>query len=99
MLLRAMNQWRAGLCAGSTKLAFTFNSAITEPEAIADLPSGLGDIALTTRPGPTNLASNKTYSYAPVAISAVAIAYWIDKPGNGQPVMNLRLAPGSWPSS
>ena len=29
-----------------------FNAAITEPEAIADLPSGLGDIALTTRPGP-----------------------------------------------
>ena len=52
MLLRAMNQWRAGLCTGSNPIALTFNAAITEPEAIADLPSGLGDIALTTRPGP-----------------------------------------------
>jgi len=91
MLLRAMNQWRAGLCAGANPLAFTFNAAITEPEAIADLPSGLGDIALTTRPSATKLASNKTYTYAPVAISSVAIAYWIDNPHNGQPVRNLKL--------
>jgi hypothetical protein len=93
MLLRAMNQWRAGLCAGSNPIAFTFNAAITEPEAIADLPSGLGDIALTTRPATTKLATNKTYTYAPVAISSVAIAYWVDNPLNGQPVRNLKLDP------
>jgi hypothetical protein len=93
MLLRAMNQWRAGLCAAPSPMAFTFNAAITEPSAIADLPSGLGDIALTTRPGPAHLNSNKTYTYAPIAISSVAVAYWIDKPGNGQPVRNLKLNP------
>ena len=93
MLLRAMNQWRAGLCTGSNPLALTFNAALTEPEAIADLPSGLGDIALTTRPGPAHVASNKTYTYAPVAISSVAIAYWVDNPGNGQPVRSLKLDP------
>ncbi len=93
MLLRAMNQWRAGLCAGSSKLALTFNSALTEPEAIQDLPSGLGDIALTTRPSPTKLVSNKTYTYAPIAISAVAIAYWVDNPNTGKPVQSLKLDP------
>ncbi len=93
MLLRAMNQWRAGLCTGSNPLALTFNAALTEPEAIADLPSGLGDIALTTRPGPGHVASNKTYTFAPVAISSVAIAYWVDNPNNGQPVRNLKLDP------
>jgi hypothetical protein len=93
MLLRAMDQWRAGLCAGTNPLALTFNSAITEPEAIADLPSGLGDIALTTRPSPSKLVTNKTYVYAPVAISSVAIAYWVDRPSNGQPVRNLALDP------
>jgi len=93
MLLRAMNQWRAGLCTGASPIALTFNAAITEPEAIADLPSGLGDIALTTRPGPANLDSNKTYAYAPVAISSVAIAYWIDNPVTGQPVRRLKLDP------
>ena len=93
MLLRAMDQWRAGLCASSSPLALTFNSAITEPEAIADLPSGLGDIALTTRPSATKLASSKTYTYAPVAISAVAVAYWVDNPVTGQPVRSLTLDP------
>src|SRR6266851_3572818 len=91
MLLRAMNQWRAGLCASANPLAITFNSAITEPEAIADLPSGLGDIALTTRPSSTKLVTNKTYTYAPVAISSVAVAYWVDNPVTGEPVRNLRL--------
>jgi hypothetical protein len=91
MLLRAMNQWRAGLCASADPLAITFNSAITEPEAIADLPSGLGDIALTTRPSPTKLVTNKTYTYAPVAISSVAVAYWVDNPVTGQAVRNLTL--------
>ena len=93
MLLRAMNQWRAGLCGVSNPMALTFNAAITEPEAIADLPSGLGDIALTTRPSPAHINSNKTYTYAPIAISSVAIAYWVDNPINGQPVRNLKLNP------
>lgn len=93
MLLRAMNQWRAGLCASSSPLALTFNSALTEPEAIQDLPSGLGDIALTTRPSPTKIVSSKTYTYAPVAISSVAIAYWVDNPNTGKPVRSLKLDP------
>jgi ABC-type phosphate transport system substrate-binding protein len=93
MLLGAMDQWRAGLCASSSPLTLTFNSAITEPEAIADLPSGLADIALTTRPSSTKLVTNKTYTYAPVAISAVAVAYWVDNPVTGHPVRSLRLDP------
>ena len=93
MLLRAMDQWRAGLCASSSPLAITFNAAMTEPEAIADLPSGLGDIALTTRPSATKLATTKSYTYAPVAVSAVAIAYWIDNPVTGNPVRSLKLDP------
>jgi hypothetical protein len=93
MLLRAMNQWRAGLCTGSNPIALTFNAAITEPEAIADLPTGLADIALTTRPGPVHLNSNKTYAYAPIAISAVSIAYWVDNPTTGQPVRRIKLDP------
>ena len=93
MLARAMDQWRAGLCSSASPLAITYNSAITEPEAIADLPSGLGDVALTTRPGPATVAPGKTYAYAPIAISAVAIAYWVDNPRTGRPVTSLRLDP------
>jgi hypothetical protein len=92
MLGRAMAQWQALLCTGAHPLSIIYNSAITEPEAIQDLPSGLGNVALTTRPGPMK-EGGKTYTYAPVAISAVAIAYWVDNPVTGEPVQTLRLDP------
>jgi hypothetical protein len=93
MLAEAMNQWVAKLCASSDPITITYNSSLTEPEAITDVPLGLGDIALTTRPGPANPGGSKTYTYAPVAISAVSIAYWIDNPTTGQPVTTLKLDP------
>ena len=93
MLGRAMDQWLAALCAGTNPETITYNSAITEPEAITDVPLGLGDIALTTKPGPDTVAGKRTYTYAPVAISAVSIAYWIDNPVTGEPVTTLKLDP------
>ena len=90
MLDRAIEQWIAALCAQPNPLTITYNPAITEPEAIQDLPLGLGDIALTSRPGPTQLGG-RHYAYAPLAISAVSIAYWVDNPVTGQPVTTLRL--------
>ena len=92
MLDRAMEQWLAALCGQRDPLTITYNPAITEPEAVADLPTGLGDVALTSRPGPTVIGS-RHYAYAPVAISAVSIAYWVDNPVTGQPVTTLRLDP------
>ncbi len=93
MLARAMDQWRAALCASAAPLSITYNSALTEPEAIADVPTGLGDVALTTRPAPSRTIGGKTYTYAPVAVSAVAIAYWVDNPVTGRPVTDLKLDP------
>lgn len=93
MLARAMDQWLAAMCASANPLTVTYNSAITEPEAIADVPLGLGDIALTTRPGPANIGGKRTYTYAPVAISAISIAYWVDNPATGEPVTTLKLDP------
>jgi len=91
MLSRAMDQWRAGLCTGSSPLAISYDSAITEPAAITAVQGGLGDIALTTRPGPD--LPGRHYVYAPVAVSAVSVAYWVDDPVTGRPVRNLRLSP------
>ena len=50
MLARAMDEWRAGLCAGTQPLSIQYNSAIAEPLAVTDAVHGLGDVALTTRP-------------------------------------------------
>ncbi len=92
MLDRAIEPWIADLCAQSPPLTVTYNPAITEPEAIQDVPLGLGDVALTSRPGPTQIGTRQ-YTYAPIAISAVSIAYWLDNPVTGQPVTNLKLDP------
>jgi hypothetical protein len=90
MLERAIEQWIAALCAQPNPLTVGYNPAITEPEAIGDLPLGLGDVALTSRPGPQVLRG-RHYAYAPLAISAVSIAYWVDNPVTGEPVTTLRL--------
>lgn len=92
MLNLAMQQWIGALCAGSDPVTMTYNPTITEPEAIQDLGVGLGDVALTSRPGPTQAGQHK-YAYAPLAVSAVAVAYWVDNPATSQPVTNLRLDP------
>ena len=92
MMLRAMTQWRSYLCAASPSLSIVYNASITEPSAIADVPLGLGDVALTTRPGPVT-SGKYTYAYAPISISAVAVAYWVDSPVTGLPVRTLKLNP------
>jgi hypothetical protein len=92
MLNLAMQQWIGALCTGSDPVTITYNPAITEPEAIQDLGT-LGDVALTTRPGPTTQIGKHTYTYAPLSVSSVAIAYWVDSPKTYQPVTNLKFDP------
>jgi len=91
MAERAMVGWQSALCASSDPLYIQYDSAQSEPLAREDFLSGLDDVALTTLP-----ASGKgkhPYTYAPIAISSVAIAYWVDNPRTGQPLDNLRLDP------
>lgn len=94
MMARAMAQWLAGLCAGSHGLAIGYNSTVPEPLAISEAAGGLADVALTTRPASADGISTSgrhQFVYAPVAVSAVSIAYWIDNPGTGKPVTSLKL--------
>ena len=99
MMARAMVQWLAGLCGGMNPLAISYNSEIQEPQALQEASSGVVDVALTTRPASADsaegvsLPSNRHYIYAPIGVSAVSIAYWVDDPNTSQPVTNLRLDP------
>jgi hypothetical protein len=92
MMLRAMTQWRSYLCATANPLTIVYNASITEPAALQDVPLGLGDVALTTRPGPVS-SGKFTYAYAPIGISAVSVAYWLDSPVTGLPVRTLKIDP------
>ena len=93
MLQRAMQQWNAGLCAAADPVTVQYSSALPEPEAIEAVQSGLGDVALTTRPAASAVAGKRRYTYAPVAVSAVSIAYWVDNTRTGEPYTDIKLDP------
>jgi hypothetical protein len=92
MLARAMNSWVAGLCTGSHGLTVQYNSQVPEPLAVQEAAGGLTDVALTTRPASAQgITPTRHYLYAPIAVSAVSIAYWIDNPTTDLPVTGIRF--------
>ena len=93
MLADAMQQWLTGLCAGKNGLTIAYDSQNGEPLAVSEAVSGASDVAFTTRPASAQGVStgSKHFVYAPVAVSAASIAYWIDDNNNGQPLSGLKL--------
>jgi hypothetical protein len=89
MAERAMVAWQSALCASSNRLNIQYDSAQSEPLARQDFLSGLDDVALTTVPA--SGSGKHPYTYAPIAISSVAITYWVDNPRSGQPRGGIRL--------
>jgi hypothetical protein len=93
MMLRAMSQWNVGLCSQASPLTVGYVPFLPEPTAIQDLQAGQTDVALTTRPAASTRSGNRRFTYAPVAVSAVAIDFWADNPNTGLPYTHLRLNP------
>src|SRR6202020_2066315 len=87
MLLRAMTSWQTGLCTGKNAMTIANDSNVNEPEARSLFLSGANDIALTTVPATGT--GKHPYTYAPVAVSASAIAYWVDNTKTQQPYTDL----------
>jgi hypothetical protein len=94
MMEAAMQQWQPGLCAGKHGLTFSYNAENGEPLAVQDAVSGATDVALTTNPASVDgVTVTKPFVYAPISVSAVAIAYWIDNNITGQQLGGLKLDP------
>ncbi len=93
MLARAMDSWEAALCAGSHGLTINYDPVFSEPLSLEELASGEADVALTTRTaGAQGINTGpKHYVYAPVAVSAVSVAYWFDSPVTGLPQTGVKL--------
>ena len=93
VLSRAANSWFSGLCTGSHGFGRPVQRRLNEPESVQQTYGGQSDVALTTRPASAdgvNPIGNKSYAYAPLAITAGAVAYWMDGP-NGQPYTGVKL--------
>jgi hypothetical protein len=93
MLARAMEQWDIGLCESADPLFITYQGQLPEPTAIQSVQEGEGDVALTTQPAASLTGSKHHYTYAPVSVSAVSVAYWVDNAITGEPFTHLKLSP------
>ena len=89
MLTTAMQQWQSGICFGSDSIEVQYNGSLNENEARSYFQSGVDDVAFTTQPL-TGTATRK-YTYAPVAVSAADVGYWVDNANTGQPYTNIKL--------
>jgi hypothetical protein len=92
MLARAMLSWQTALCSAASPEFIQYDSAQNEPLAREDFVSGTDTVALTTLPL-TGARGPKPFTYAPVAISAESVAFWIDNPRTGKPLTHIRLDP------
>jgi hypothetical protein len=91
MLADAMLQWQSGFCFDSNSVEVQYNSSLNEDEARQNFLSGLDDVAFTTQPA-TGTGVHP-FTYAPVAVSAVSVAYWVDNQNTGNPYTNFKLDP------
>ncbi len=91
MLSDAMLQWEPGFCWGNNSVEVQYNSSLNEDEARQDFLSGITDVAFTTQPA--SGTGTHPYTYAPVAVSAESVAYWVDNQNTGQPYTNFKLDP------
>jgi hypothetical protein len=66
-----------------------YNGSLNESEARGYFAAGTDDVAFTTLPmsGPTA----HPYTYAPVAVSAASVGYWVDNQNTGQPYTDIKL--------
>ena len=92
MLARAMLSWQTALCSAASPEFIQYDSAQNEPLAREDFVAGTDTVALTTLPL-TGAKGPRPFTYAPVAISAESIAFWIDNPRTGKPLTHLKLDP------
>jgi hypothetical protein len=92
MLARAMGSWQTALCSAANPEYIQYDSAQNEPLAREDFAAGTDTVALTTLPL-TGAKGPRPFVYAPLAVSAESIAFWIDNPKTGKPLMHLKLDP------
>lgn len=95
-----MQQWLPAWCtAKSGAVDFDFDSGVNEYVARTDFLNGNSaltastDVALVTDPASSQLTagSGRKFTYAPIADTGIAIAYYVDNVTTGQPITNLKL--------
>jgi len=92
MLADAMEQWQVGMCFGAGSVELQYNGSLNESEARNYFAAGTDDVAFTTQPMPAG-STTRPYTYAPVAVSATSVGYWLDNANTGQLYTNIKMDP------
>jgi hypothetical protein len=99
MMSRAMTQWEGGMCTGPAPVSLQYSS-LDEPDAREEFLQSAGalsssvDMSLVTLPA-TGQTSSRKFTYAPLANSGVAMAYYLEDGSStvGRPVGRVVLDP------
>jgi hypothetical protein len=93
MMADAMQQWLTGLCAGRRGMTINYDPTLGEPTAVSNAANKIDDVALTTLPASADGVAtlNRPFVYAPIAVSAASVAYWLDDTSTGEQLSGLRL--------
>lgn len=103
LLERVMGLWQPGWCTGaqnSSKVVLNYDSTVNEYQATtAFLNSGgsklssATDVALVTDPPDSQQtsASSRTFTFAPIATTAITIAFYVDNQNTQEPITNIKL--------
>ncbi|RKT16657.1 hypothetical protein BX285_1004 [Streptomyces sp. 1114.5] len=91
MANRAVQQWRAGLCLGSSPMTVGYVPAGGEPQARAAFLGGSSttEVALTALPDRS--PPPRPYVYAPFATTGISVTYLVDDPKTGRQIRDMKL--------
>jgi hypothetical protein len=95
MLVRAMTSWQTALCSAASPVVIRYDGTQGEPLARQDFTSSppSTDVAFTTLPVSGTGGSPRPFTYAPVAITAESVAFYVDDARTGKQDSHLRLDP------
>jgi hypothetical protein len=95
MLVRAMTSWETALCSAASPVVIRYDGTQGEPLAREDFTSSppTADVALTTLPVSGTGGSPRPFTYAPVAITAESVAFYVDNANSGKQDSHLKLDP------
>ncbi len=89
----ALYSWSAGLCTASSPLSVDY----TESSSVAgrrDFIAGNVDLGLTSMPAdPATEPSDRSYTYAPIDVSGVVVAFNVTDAVTGQRITDMTLTP------
>ena len=95
LLVRAMTSWQTALCSVASPVVIRYDGTQGEPLARQDFTSSppTTDVALTTLPVSGTGGSTRPFTYAPVAITAESVAFYVDNANSGKQDSHLKLDP------